>query len=244
MKIVTFQLRNHFVTRSVLSRCRVAVILQRKRFRRQKPEVQTNVKRLLFIEKSMETNQDYLMISLRLLGALGLLIYGMKMMSDALQKMAGAGLRHVLARMTTNRLTGMLTGTFVTCDNQYGITDQRSIMLSIGQLTTPLGVFVGYIIASECISINEDIGWKFSFVIQSIIIILMIFLLYRVSENLFESKYESYKDEKNTTDTTFFKISDSIIIEQDKNLSDIINISYFNEIISHKIYLCELKHLF
>ena len=30
MKIVTIQLRNHIVTRSVLSRCRVAVILQRK----------------------------------------------------------------------------------------------------------------------------------------------------------------------------------------------------------------------
>jgi phosphate:Na+ symporter len=37
----------------------------------------------------MNTTQDYFMISLRLLGALGLLIYGMRMMSDALQKMAG-----------------------------------------------------------------------------------------------------------------------------------------------------------
>ena len=37
----------------------------------------------------METTQDYLMVSLKLLGALGLLIYGMRMMSDALQKMAG-----------------------------------------------------------------------------------------------------------------------------------------------------------
>ena len=54
------------------------------------------------------------MISLKLLGALGLLIYGMKMMSDALQKMAGPQLRHILAKMTTNRLTGMLTGTLVT----------------------------------------------------------------------------------------------------------------------------------
>ena len=58
--------------------------------------------------------QDYLMISLKLLGALGLLIYGMRMMSDALQKLAGPQLRHILARMTTNRLTGMLTGAFVT----------------------------------------------------------------------------------------------------------------------------------
>ncbi len=54
------------------------------------------------------------MVSLKLLGALGLLIYGMKMMSDALQKMAGPQLRHILAKMTTNRLTGMLTGTLVT----------------------------------------------------------------------------------------------------------------------------------
>ena len=58
--------------------------------------------------------QDYVMISVKLLGALGLLIYGMRMMSDALQKMAGPQLRHILARMTTNRLTGMLTGAFVT----------------------------------------------------------------------------------------------------------------------------------
>jgi phosphate:Na+ symporter len=62
----------------------------------------------------METTQDYMMVSLKLLGALGLLIFGMKMMSDALQKMAGPQLRHILAKMTTNRLTGMLTGTLVT----------------------------------------------------------------------------------------------------------------------------------
>jgi phosphate:Na+ symporter len=63
----------------------------------------------------METIQDYVMVSLKLLGALGLLIFGMRMMSEALQKMAGPQLRHILARMTTNRLTGMLTGAFVTC---------------------------------------------------------------------------------------------------------------------------------
>ena len=51
----------------------------------------------------------------RLLGSLALLIYGMKTMSDALQKMAGPSLRHILARMTGNRISGMLTGTLVTC---------------------------------------------------------------------------------------------------------------------------------
>ena len=51
----------------------------------------------------------------RLLGSLALLIYGMKTMSDALQKLAGPSLRHILARMTGNRFSGMLTGTMVTC---------------------------------------------------------------------------------------------------------------------------------
>ena len=58
--------------------------------------------------------QNYYLIGLKLLGALGLLIFGMRMMSDALQKMAGPQLRHILARMTTNRFSGMLTGAFVT----------------------------------------------------------------------------------------------------------------------------------
>ena len=54
------------------------------------------------------------LIVLKLVGALALLIYGMKVMSEALQKMAGSQLRHILGAMTTNRFTGMLTGTFIT----------------------------------------------------------------------------------------------------------------------------------
>ncbi len=52
---------------------------------------------------------------MKVLGSLALLIYGMKVMSEALQKMAGSQLRHILGAMTTNRFTGMLTGTFITC---------------------------------------------------------------------------------------------------------------------------------
>ena len=55
-----------------------------------------------------------LLIAFTLLGSLALLIYGMKMMSEALQKMAGPGLRHILGAMTTNRVTGILTGVLVT----------------------------------------------------------------------------------------------------------------------------------
>lgn len=42
------------------------------------------------------------------------MMFGMKSMSDSLQKMAGPQLRHVLGTMTTNRLTGILSGTLIT----------------------------------------------------------------------------------------------------------------------------------
>ena len=59
-----------------------------------------------------------MLIIFKLLGSLALLMFGMKSMSDALQKMAGPQLRHVLGAMTTNRFTGMLTGTVVTASVQ------------------------------------------------------------------------------------------------------------------------------
>ena len=54
----------------------------------------------------------------KLLGSLALLMFGMKSMSEALQKMAGPALRHALGAMTTNRFTGLLTGTIVTASVQ------------------------------------------------------------------------------------------------------------------------------
>jgi len=51
---------------------------------------------------------------LQLLGALGLFIYGMKLMSDGLQKAAGHGLRRMLKGMTKNRFSGILTGILAT----------------------------------------------------------------------------------------------------------------------------------
>lgn len=54
----------------------------------------------------------------RVVGSLALLMFGMKQMSDSLQKMAGSQLRHVLGAMTTNRFFGVLTGTLVTASIQ------------------------------------------------------------------------------------------------------------------------------
>lgn len=54
----------------------------------------------------------------KIIGSLALLMFGMKSMSDSLQKMAGSQLRHVLGAMTTNRFFGVLTGTLVTASIQ------------------------------------------------------------------------------------------------------------------------------
>jgi phosphate:Na+ symporter len=51
---------------------------------------------------------------LTLVGSLGMFLYGMKTMSEGLQKLAGDKLRNILSVMTTNRFTGVLTGFLIT----------------------------------------------------------------------------------------------------------------------------------
>ena len=51
---------------------------------------------------------------LKMIGCLALLMFGMKTMSEGLQKLTGGHLRAVLGTMTKHRLGGLLTGTFVT----------------------------------------------------------------------------------------------------------------------------------
>jgi len=55
---------------------------------------------------------------LTLIGALGMFLYGMKVMSEGLQKLAGDKLRSILSIMTTNRFTGVLTGILITATIQ------------------------------------------------------------------------------------------------------------------------------
>ena len=92
----------------------------------------------------MDTDHNYFMLALQLLGSLGLLIYGMKMMSEALQKMAGPQLRHILAKMTTNRVTGMLTGALVTCavQSSSATTVMTVSFVSAGLLTLAQAISV------------------------------------------------------------------------------------------------------
>ena len=113
----------------------------------------------------MENTQDYVMIMLKILGTLGLLIFGMRMMSNALQKMAGAQLRHVLSRMTTNRFMGMLTGAGVTCAVQSSsattvmtVSFVSAGLLTLGQaISVIMGANIGTTLTAWILSLGYNV---------------------------------------------------------------------------------------
>ena len=57
---------------------------------------------------------DTIINTLSLIGSLGMFLYGMKVMSDGLEKFAGERLRAILAAMTKNRVMGVFTGILIT----------------------------------------------------------------------------------------------------------------------------------
>lgn len=84
---------------------------------------------------------------LRLIGSLGLFLYGMKIMSEGLQKFAGDSLRRILTAMTTNRVTGVLTGVLITAliQSSSATTVMVVSFVNAGLLTLPqsIGVIMG-----------------------------------------------------------------------------------------------------
>lgn len=106
-------------------------------------------------------------IFLKIIGSLALLIYGMKVMSEALQKMAGSQLRHILGTMTKNRLTGMLTGMFVTCSVQSSsaTTVMTVSFVNAGLLTLAqaISVIMGANIGTTLTAWIMSLGFSFNF---------------------------------------------------------------------------------
>ncbi len=84
---------------------------------------------------------------LTLIGALGLFLYGMKLMSEALQKVAGSKLRNFLAAMTSNRVTGVITGISITAIIQSSSATTVMIVSFVNAglltLTESAGVIMG-----------------------------------------------------------------------------------------------------
>ena len=73
---------------------------------------------------------------LKLLGCLGLLMYGTKLMGESLQRLAGDRLRHILDSLTTNRITSLLTGALITGMIQSSTSACRSTFISTSATRT------------------------------------------------------------------------------------------------------------
>ena len=137
----------------------------------------------------MDDSQNYLLLAFRLLGSLALLMYGMKTMSDALQKMAGPQLRHVLGAMTTNRFTGMLTGVGVTAavQSSTATTVMTVSFVSAGLLTLAqaISVIMGANIGTTLTAWIMSAGFSFNitdFVYPAFFIAII--LIYRKSNRV------------------------------------------------------------
>lgn len=84
---------------------------------------------------------------LQLIGSLGLFLYGMKVMSDSLQKVAGSKMRSILSAMTSNRFLGLFTGVLVTAITQSSSATTVMIVSFVNaglmNLTQSIGVIMG-----------------------------------------------------------------------------------------------------
>lgn len=98
---------------------------------------------------------------LKLIGSLALFLYGMKLMSESLQKLAGNKMRQILTAMTANRFTGVLTGVFITALIQSSSATtvmvvsfvNAGLLDLVGSISVILGANVGTTITSWLVAV-------------------------------------------------------------------------------------------
>lgn len=120
---------------------------------------------------------------LTLVGALGLFLYGMKLMSEALQKVAGAKMRQILSAMTNSRIKGVLTGILVTTTIQSSSATTVMIVSFVNagllSLIASVGVIMGANIGTTITAwIIALLGFKVSLSFLSLPLIGLSFPLF------------------------------------------------------------------
>ncbi|MHC4846585.1 MAG: Na/Pi cotransporter family protein, partial [Planctomycetota bacterium] len=89
------------------------------------------------MQAGIQTSDDIelLALAMGLFGGLALFLYGMDKMSDALKAVAGDRMRQILARLTSNRFMGVITGAFTTAVIQ---SSSVTTVLVVGFITAGL----------------------------------------------------------------------------------------------------------
>lgn len=133
---------------------------------------------------------------LTLIGALGLFLFGMKLMSESLQKVAGSKMRQILSAMTNNRFKGVLTGLLVTTTIQSSSATtvmvvsfvNAGLLSLIGAVGVIMGANIGTTVTAWIISL---LGFKISLSILSLPIIGLSFPLF-FSKNSFRKSWGEF----------------------------------------------------
>lgn len=136
---------------------------------------------------------DILLKVLEIVGALGLFLFGMKSMSDGLQKLAGDKMRTILSKMTSNRFSGVLTGLGVTTLIQSSSATtvmvvsfvNAGLLTLTGAIAVIMGANIGTTVTAWIISL---LGFKFSIsaIIFPVIAIATPFMFIKGKESLGE----------------------------------------------------------
>lgn len=126
---------------------------------------------------------------LKLLGCLGMLMYGMNLLSESLQKMAGNKLRHILDSLATNRMTSLLTGTLVTAMLQSSATSSlltvRFVHAGMLTLSQSLPILMGASVGNTLIAwiMAVEYNYEISAYIYPLMLVSMI-LVYTHKQRL------------------------------------------------------------
>ena len=104
--------------------------------------------------------------TLNILGSLGIFLFGMKVMSEGIQKTAGSRLRNILAYMTQNRFAGVITGFLTTCLVQSSSATTVMVVSFVNagllSLTQSIGIIMGANIGTTLTGwLIAIVGFKF-----------------------------------------------------------------------------------
>ena len=118
--------------------------------------------------------------------------------------------------------------------NQYGLKTQRNYMIALIQLVSPIGIFLGYFIASICINDQIYGGWKFAFVVQGFLIFVLAICFLFVPKKFFSKYYYSIGDTEE--EEKIVRKSDEEVL----NSSQLENLQYWEKIkvlMDYKVFI-------
>ena len=118
--------------------------------------------------------------------------------------------------------------------NQYGLKSQRNYMIALIQLVSPVGIFLGYFIASICINDQIYGGWKFAFLVQAFLILILSIFFVFVPNNFFSKYY--YSVGETNEEEKIIKKSEEEVISANQN-EDLNYLEKIKVLMNYKVFI-------